>query len=156
MSKYVSASDPMITEVGPTVLLINGLIDTLSVCSKMISFYIFSTYIDGNIETCFANMSKMYEISIPCAFYTPSHPNTGKPDWLTTVSSDLVSGNINVLGDKYDLKTIEFQRHKNIAGEAKSLKNLKKLWHADFRYSSCTGSKTDLYNNGANVYDFRI
>ena len=70
--------------------------------------------------------------------------------------SDRIYGNISVFANKYNLRQILFTWYKNISGEVKSLKNLKKLYYLQIDRGQITGSKTDLYNQGANLGYFSI
>ena len=123
-----------------------GSINALSNLTKIKSLMVNRCYIGGNINTAFVNMNKLYDIDISII---PVGSN--RDDYKTKYT-----GNISVFNNKYDLVYLMSQWNPGINGELKDLKNLKKLNMCDFLHCSVTGSKTDLYNNGANLYDFRI
>lgn len=102
--------------------------------------------ITGDIGIIFANWYKIMHIEIQGSWGFDSVDTTG-----TTIT-----GNISILSDKYDSSVIGLTGRKGVNGEVKSLKNLKKIWYLALNLTSCTGSKTDLYNQGANVTTFRI
>lgn len=105
----------------------------------------------GNIATAYTNHSGkgLWYIAHTYTKWTGT-----QNDWHAT--SNNVSGNISVFSNKYDIEDISIQRYSNITGEVKSLKNLKKLRQFICLITSITGSKTDLYNNGANCSYFSI
>jgi len=67
----------------------------------------------------------------------------------TTVS--YLTGNISILGDKYDMVHLQCCRV-TVTGTLSSLNKLQKLtWVKVSLGNQITGAKTDLYNNGANI-----
>ena len=138
--------------VVPYALRMGGSLNWLSNCTKLCVFTTWpnldnlGTYLSGNIETMFNN-----------------HSGKGLINIIIETSSDgrnyhskYITGDISVFADKYDLEILMFPRHPNIIGEIKSLKNLKKLNICDFHNCNCTGSKTDLYNQGVNITRFYV
>ena len=107
--------------------------------------------LSGNFEIMYINMSKLTYVNNQMYYYssTDRAPN----NWS---SNKIFYGDISVFGDKYDLELLGFAWRNHISGELKSLKNLKKLYYLALDSSMCTGSKTDLYNGGANVSHFAI
>ena len=103
----------------------------------------------GNIEIAFVNPYKLAYVYITSIYYDQNGNNKHN------ISSN-IEGNISVFSNKYDLKTIQIVRYSLINGDIKDLKNLKKLIYVYFDYSQVTGSKTDLWNNGANIIDFSV
>ena len=113
----------------------------------MTYFAPWGAYVIGSIEVSCANMNKLSSITIRG---TKSHVQ------IIGTDTETICGNISVFGNKYDMQGITLPGWKSIVGEVKNLKNLKKLWRLWLDNTSCTGSKTDLYNNGAICTDFRI
>ena len=101
----------------------------------------------GNIEIMFNNTYKITYIDfVYCKW------RNGNDDY--TIKSTNIGG--SVFSNKYDLRILEIASYTSINGEIKDLKNLKKLYIVSLSSSACTGSKTDLYNNGANITGFYI
>ena len=113
---------------------------------------LWACYETGDISIAFANWYKI--IYIYMAFRGYSATSAYGDSWETDTTR--LFGNISVFSDKYDLQLLGLEYHANINGEVKSLKNLKKLIDVNFDHCSCTGSKTDLYNQGANIRDFYV
>lgn len=111
----------------------------------------FLASITGNIETAFANTYKLYGIQMSGLGYDP---NSDYGD--LNVNSTNISGNISVFGNKYNLEYIQIELYTNVNGQIKDMKNLKKLYWVKFLYCSVTGSKTDLWNQGANITSFNV
>ena len=103
----------------------------------------------GDIGIAFANMYKLNQIWIMYAYHT------GNNVYIST-SSDKIYGDITVFGDKYNMTYLRIYRYINVNGQLKDLKNLKKIYAVQLSDCSCTGSQTDLYNNGANIRLFNI
>ena len=104
----------------------------------------------GDISIAFNNNYKIYYTYFE---YVSTGYNGIAPNDSPSTN---ISGNISVFADKYDFEILVFSGYSNIVGELKLLKNLKKLYQLYLRNTGCTGSKTDLWNNGANVYYFSI
>jgi len=67
---------------------------------------------------------------------------------------DKWTGNISTWSGCYDLAHIEL-RYNHVSGELSSLSKLQKLKYVDlYEIDLITGSKEDLYNNGANIEHF--
>ena len=126
----------------------------INLLQNLIHLYYFSLYnslsadssLHGDIGIVFINMQRLTHIWITGAYVYGNVDSAG----IT------VTGNISVFGNKYNLKYIQFTGCKGIYGEVKSLKNLKKFYACRLDYCSCTGSKTDLYNSGANITIFSV
>ena len=131
---------------------VNGSINTLSNHNKIVSFWL-PYDVTGNIQTTCVNMNKLTRFT---AMYIYYYPQGSGSSWDTSRRSTDITGNISIFGNKYDLRILQFERYSTINGEIKDLKNLKKLYVVDFLHCSVTGSKTDLWNQGANVTTFRI
>ena len=101
--------------------------------------------ISGSISICFANMNRFVYGRIGHAL--PGYNNSYGIAWN---AQGQATGNINVFADKYDFYGISCYGHRNITGELKSLKNLKKFAWYNFESTGITGSNADLWNNGAN------
>ena len=129
-------------------------VGSINILQNMLNFYYINTNgcqnIAGDIQTTFANTSKINYIE----FEYIEYDQNGYFDGSRTSTN--IYGNISIFGDKYDLAWIIIARYPNITGEAKSLKNLKKLYSFNFSQSGCTGSKTDLWNDGDNIRYFYI
>ena len=108
--------------------------------------------VTGNIEIACVNLGKLSYIGLSCATYNSTRNVYGHDIHKSTN----VSGNIFVFGDKYDLQSIQILSYTNVYGQVKDMKNLKKIRICQLYGSNCTGSKTDLYNQGANVTHFRV
>ena len=107
------------------------------------------TSLTGSIETAFTNCNKLNQIKF------------GYREWQNGTDtfsnrSTNISGNINVFADKYDMEHIMINLYSSVNGDIKNLKNLKKLWYCHLWKCSCTGSKTDLWNDGANIKIFYV
>lgn len=110
-------------------------------------FYMpYNNKIAGDISICANNMNWIDTYVIATCFSEPT---------------DLVyrsnrTGNISVFENKLRLREFHINWCINITGQLISLKNLKKLYFCMCRGTSVTGSKTDLYNGGANCSYFAI
>ena len=128
---------------------VSGSIDAFINLTNIQYFFIsFRRNITGNISIM-ENWSKIMHITLLFG-------STGYFGLYNESPSTNISGSISVFANKYDLQIIRTFAYKNIYGEIKNLKNLKKLVNVDFRYTSITGSKTDFYNNGTGVTQFLI
>ena len=135
--------------IGPTRELIRGSIHTCANYSKLMNFNMqYCNSMTGDIAIAFANCYKLDAILINHASFING---TSIGD-----TSDKIYGDIAVFADKYNAEFIASVRWSGIYGEAKSLKNLKKLSWFEFRSCNVTGSKTDLYNGGVNITEFDI
>ena len=130
---------------------LNGSINSLSNCLKLVVFTPYTrNSITGNIEIAFANSDRL--IYIRFAYVT-----VGTTTLLSGDSpSTNISGNISVFSNKYNLEGIQINHYSNIYGHVNTLKNLKKLNSIYLEACSCTGSQTDLYNQGANITHFGV
>ena len=113
---------------------------------------LWACFVSGDISIAFANMNKSAQIYMSFRGYSVTDPYGDS--WETDTTR--LFGNISVFSDKYDLQVLGFDYRANINGEIKSLKNLKKLYIVNFDHGSVTGTKADLYNNGANIIDFYV
>lgn len=111
--------------------------------------------ITGNIETMLANHPGKGLLEF-CLAFLYFYPQNVGGYFDTSIRSTNISGNINIFSDKYDLSYTLIERYTYINGQLKDLKNLKKIWYVDFAWCNVTGSKTDLYNNGANIRYFDV
>ena len=132
------------------------------------------TSISGNIDLL-RNLVKLQEIEIwgnkntvngSIETFVSNH--SGKRLWQITIvwmDSDYayrgmidngIYGDISVFANYYDMGKLQISGYSTITGELKSLKNLKKIYYVFLRRCSCTGSKADLYNNGANISTFSV
>ena len=138
--------------IAPTKINTIGSIDSLIPYIKISYISTWGCYITGNISTAFVNSYKSYAIYISYDKYVAGDPYGGD----TADTSTNITGNISVFSDKYDLKAVQLECYSQISGQIKDLKNLKKLNICDFWGGNCTGSKTDLWNQGANVTTFYV
>jgi len=111
---------------------------------KLYYYNIGRTYLTtGNIETIFKSCGK--------GFYWDGILYGA--EW-TGAAVDIYTGNIRIFADKYDTERIWMYRL-NVSGEVKVLNKLQKLtWFSLAYANNVTGSKEDLYNNGANCENF--
>ena len=154
MSKYAKYGEQYGTryQIAYTRETTIGSINSLSNLIHMIDFETWGICATtGNINTAFNNMNKLYVINCLSYHYNPNNSNGDG-----FVMDNTTSGNINVLSNKYNLEYLGFERYPNVTGEIKSLKNLKKFSRCYLGGCSCTGAKTDLYNNGANITGFEL
>ena len=150
--KYWDGTISQRIAIAPTRNTVTGSIDQFANCLNLKVIYLYPyNSITGNINILFANLYKILNIEIGYLYWDAAN----QKDVIYTTSTN-VSGNINVLCDKYDLDSIRFYRYSNIVGELKSLKNLKKFYICYFTLCDVTGAKADLYNNGANITIFSI
>ena len=105
----------------------------------------------GNINQIFNQSYKLYWIEFEYLKYDDSSGH-----YNGNYTSTDISGNINAFADKYDLEYLLIARYPNITGQVKDLKNLKKIYAINLAACSCTGSKTDLWNQGANITIFYV
>lgn len=127
-----------------------GSIDTLTGLHKLIRLSCqYNNGTTGNVETAFTNINKLVIIANQYVKWTGS-----SNDWGATTTN--INGNIRVFGNKYNLERILLYNRVNINGDLKSLKNLKKLYYVDLVYCDIIGTKTDLYNQGANITHFDV
>lgn len=103
----------------------------------------------GNLENMCASIYKLQELDIV-------HPIVYSNTWNSDNYDYNIAGDISVFSAKYNLMKLQIYPYPNITGEIKSLKNLKKLYYLILSRSSVTGSKSDLYNSGANISTFYI
>lgn len=138
--------------IAPTKATTIGSINSFASCIKMKTIGAWGCYITGNIETAFNSMNRFNRCDFVWDKYVAGDPYGG--DVLTYSTN--ISGNINVFANKYDLVFFQIQYYTNVNGQLKDLKNLKKFLGCYLSGCSATGSKTDLWNQGANITDFRI
>ena len=127
------------------------------------------TKLTGSINVAFANLNNLREFMVE--YYAPLlsgniniFSNKYRLEFISIPTHDRytefyynnISGDIAVFGDKYDLVGFIFMHRAAVYGELKSLKNLKKFYIFYCKYSGITGSKSDLYNQGANCIYFDI
>lgn len=105
--------------------------------------------ITGNINNAFINTNKFINLELYFMYWSGQWNN---PD----ISSGDITGSINVFNNKYDMQAIRISSYSNVNGYIKDLKNLKKLYYVNFYNTGITGSKTDLWNQGANIESFTI
>lgn len=150
MIKHAGASSPAQPFIAPTRETTNGSINTLYNLIKLTHAMFYSVnQITGNIETMFTSMNKIQEISLIHCKWVNNNDHWG-------ITSTNLAGNISVLANKYNLLALGIMNYVNINGELKSLKNLKKFFYCYLLRTGCTGSKADLWNNGANITTFNI
>ena len=132
---------------------VNGSINWLNNCINLHdALFASCNIVTGDISIAFANTYKFYDLEMQ-----PGYDGSASTvEYYQNTYGHNIYGNISVFADKYDAFRIYFQYRTDIVGELKSLKNLKKLYTCYFLNCSVTGSKTDLWNNGANVYYFAI
>ena len=111
--------------------------------------------ISGNIEIMFNNHSGKGLWYILYDYLKWNHTN-GSYLYGSSYKSTDFAGNINIFANKYDIEWIQIEQCSLITGEVKSLKNLKKFRVCYLGGCSCTGSKTDLWNQGANITWFGV
>lgn len=112
--------------------------------------FVYNINIVGNIEITFVNANKLYSFD-----YISLHWSINN-NRIEVVDNQNILGNISIFANKYDMEYLRITRCPNIIGQVKNLANLKKLYYCELSRCNCTGSKTDLYNNGANVTGFYI
>lgn len=151
MSKYSSGSNDVIRAIAPSRIALTGSLNVFQYLTKI--DYIDATWTENltaDIGIALFSCYKLYYVALNYAKWNTS------TNWNYNTPSGNFAGDIAVLGNKYDLKSVDFTRCSQITGKLSDLKNLKKLYRFWAGSGQVTGSKADLWDGGANVYAFSI